>query len=173
LGTLAFLHFEAPDAPTPRTVVIVAPISRSPVAFLKDVLNGFASNPFITLATFAPSFDASLVATNGAPATRSLLNPRRGTRWSANNISSLSDLVVDVNSYAPALRSTNIGNDLLVAMEAAEITATPRARQIAINAATDALKGQLSDFSVDPSTITLAGSGTRSRFPGATTYPCR
>jgi hypothetical protein len=160
LGTLAFLHFEAPDAPTPRTVVIVAPISRSPVAFLKDVLNGFASNPFITLATFAPSFDASLVATNGAPATRSLLNPRRGTRWSANNISSLSDLVVDVNSYAPALRSTNIGNDLLVAMEAAEITATPRARQIAINAATDALKGQLSDFSVDPSTITLAGSGT-------------
>ncbi len=60
LGTLAFLHFEAPDAPSPRTVVIVAPISQTPVALLKDVFNGFASNPFITLATFTPSFYSSL-----------------------------------------------------------------------------------------------------------------
>jgi len=160
LGTLAFLHFEAPDAPAPRTVVIVVPISKSPVAFLKDVLNGFASNPFITLATFAPSFDASLVATNGAPATRSLLNPLVDTRWSTHNVTSLSDLVVGVNSYAPALRSTTIGTDLEVAMEASEITGPPNVRQDAINAAAAALKGQLSNFSVDPSTITLAGSGS-------------
>jgi Family of unknown function (DUF6049) len=160
LGTLAFLHFEAPDAPAPRTVVIVAPISRSPVAFLKDVLNGFASNPFITLATLAPSFDPSLVATNGAPATRSLLDPLENTKWSEHNVTSLSDLVVEVNSYAPALRSTDIGTDLTVAMEAAEITGSPSERQDVINAAADALKGQLGNFSVDPSTITLAGSGT-------------
>lgn len=160
LGTLAFLHFEAPDAPAARTVVIVAPISRTPVAFLKNVLNGFASNPFITLATFAPSFDTSLVATNGAPATRSLLEPRLRTTWSTHNITSLSDLVVGVDSYAPSLRSTNLGNDLLVAMEASEVTGPPGQRQSAINAAADVLKGQLGDFSVDPSTITLAGSGT-------------
>jgi hypothetical protein len=160
LGTLAFLHFEAPDASAPRTVVIVAPISKSPVAFLKDVLNGFASNPFITLATFAPSFDASLVATDGAPATRTLLVPQVSAKWSAHNITSLSDLVVGVNSYAPALRSTDVGVDLTVAMEAAETTGPPGPRQAAINAAATALKGQLGDFSVDPSTITLAGSGT-------------
>jgi hypothetical protein len=160
LGTLAFLHFEAPDAPAPRTVVIIAPISRSPVAFLKDVLNGFASNPFITLATLAPSFDASLVATNGAPASRPLLVPLANTRWSEHNVTSLSDLVVGVDSYAPALRSTSIGTDLSVAMEAAETTGSPGARQTAINAAANALKGQLGNFSVDPSTITLAGSGT-------------
>jgi hypothetical protein len=154
------LHFEAPNAPSARTVVIVAPISQTSVAILKDVFNGFASNPFITLATLTPSFEASLVATNGAPATRSMLNPRTNTRWSSRNITSLSDLVVEVDSYAPALRSTNIGNDLTVAMEASEITGPPGGRQSAINAATDALKGQLSNFSVDPSTITLAGSGT-------------
>jgi hypothetical protein len=68
--------------------------------------------------------------------------------------------VVEVNSYAPALRSTNIGNDLTVAMEASEITGSPSARQSAIDATTNALKGQLGNFSVDPSTITLAGSGT-------------
>jgi hypothetical protein len=160
LGTLAFLHFEAPNAPAPRTVVIIAPISKSPVSFLKDVFNGFASNPFITLATFAPSFNAALVASDGAPATRALLNPLENTTWSSHNITSLSDLVVGVNSYAPALRSTNIGNDLTVAMEASEITGTPSERQSAINAAAAALHGQLGDFSVDPSTITLAGSGS-------------
>jgi hypothetical protein len=160
LGTLAFLHFEAPDAAAARTVVIVAPISQTSVAILKDVFNGFASNPYITLSTLTPSFDASLVASNGAPVTRSTLNSRTDTTWSSHNITSLSSLVVDVNSYAPALRSTNIGNDLTVAMEAAEITGSPSARQSAIDAAANALKGQLGNFSVDPSTITLAGSGT-------------
>lgn len=160
LGTLAFLHFEAPDAASARTVVIVAPIIRSSVSFLKDVFNGFASNPFITLATLAPSFDPTLVASNGAPASRALGSPSSGSEWSSHNVTSLSDLVVDVNSYAPALRFTNIGNDLTVAMAASEITGSPSARQSAINAAANALKGQLSGFSVDPSTITLAGSGT-------------
>ena len=160
LGTLAFLHFEAPNAPAARTVVIVAPISQTSVALLKDVFNGFASNPFITLATLTPSFEDSLVATNGAPATRPVLNPRSDTSWSSHNVTSLSSLVVEVDSYAPALRSTNIGIDLTVAMEAAEITGPPAVRQSAINAAASALKGQLSNFSVDPSTITLAGSGT-------------
>ena len=160
LGTLAFLHFEAPDAAATRTVVIVGPISRSSVAFMKDVFNGFASNPFITLATLTTSFSPSLVATNGAPGTRSLVDPLVSTPWSSHNITSLSDLVVEVNSYAPALRSTNLGNDLTVAMEASEITGNQSARQSAINAAANALRSQLSDFSVDPSTITLAGSGS-------------
>ena len=160
LGTLAFLHFEAPDAPAARTVVIVAPISQTSVAILKDVFNGFASNPFITLATLTPSFSASLVGSNGAPTTRAMLNSGTDTTWSSHNVASLRSLVVDVNSYAPALRSTNIGNDLTVAMEASEITGSPGARQSAIDAATNALRGQLENFSVDPSTITLAGSVT-------------
>lgn len=160
LGTLAFLHFEAPNAPSPRTVVIVAPIAGSPVSLLKDVFNGFASNPFITLATLSAGFDASLVGTNGAPTTRPITDPLADPQWSTHNVTSLRELVVDVNSYAAALRSTNIGNDLTVAMEASEIVGTPGARQSAIDATTVALKGQLSVFSVDPSTITLAGSGT-------------
>jgi hypothetical protein len=135
-------------------------MSKSSVAFLKDVFNGFASNPFITLATLIPSFDHALVATDGAPTNRAMLDPLANTQWSAHNVTSLSDLVVGVNSYAPALRSTNLGNDLTVAMLASEITGSQSARQSAINAAAAALKGQLGNFSVDPSTITLAGSGS-------------
>jgi hypothetical protein len=160
LGTLAFLHFEAPDAAATRTVVIVAPMSKTSVAFMKDVFNGFASNPFITLATLATSFGPSLVGTNGAPVTRAMTNASTASQWSSRNITTLSDLVVEVDSYAPALRSTNLGNDLTVAMEASEISGSQGARQSAINAATAALRGQLGNFSVDPSTITLAGSGT-------------
>jgi hypothetical protein len=160
LGTLAFLHFEAPNASATRTVVIEAPIAESPVGFLKDILNGFASNPFITLATLTPSFENSLVASNGAPATRPIVDPHVDMKWSPHNVASLRVLVVQVNSYAAALRSTDIGNDLEVAMEASEITGTPGTRQVGIDAAALALRGQLSNFSVDPSTITLAGSGT-------------
>jgi hypothetical protein len=160
LGTLAFLHFEAPDAEATRTVVIIAPISKTSVTFMKDVFNGFASNPFITLATLGTSFGPSLVGTNGAPSVRTLVVPRSDAPWSSHNVTSLSDLVVEVDSFAPALRGTNLGNDLTVAMEAAEISGSQNARQAAINAAAGALRGQLSNFSVDPSTITLAGSGT-------------
>ena len=159
LGTLAFLHFEAPDAPSSRTVVILAPVAQTSVKFLNDVLRGFAVNPFVTLATLAPSFDTTLVGTNGAPATRALAAPPT-SKWSSQNVSSLSTLVNNVNAFSQAVKSSNLGNDLEVATEASEITGDPSSRQTSINAAANALHGQLTNFRVDPSTITLAGSGT-------------
>jgi hypothetical protein len=159
LGTLAFLHFEAPDAPSTRTVVIIAPLASTSVAYLNDVLNGFASNPFVTLATLTPSFDTTLIGTDDAPASRALVAPSPST-WSTHNVDSLSTLIDNVTSYAAAVKSTSIGVDLEVAMEAAEITGRPDQRQTVINAATNALRGQLNSFSIDPSTITLAGTGT-------------
>jgi hypothetical protein len=153
------LHFEAPDAASSRTVVILAPVAQTSVKFLNDVLHGFAANPFVTLATLAPSFDTTLVGTNGAPATRALVAPPT-SKWSSQNVSSLSSLVDNVNAFSQAVKSSNLGNDLEVATEASEITGAPRPRQAAINAAANALHGQLANFRVDPSTITLAGSGT-------------
>jgi hypothetical protein len=159
LGTLAFLHFEAPDAPSSRTVVILAPVARTSIKFLNDVLHGFAVNPFVTLATLAPSFNTTLVATNGAPATRALV-ASPSSNWSSHNVSSLSTLVDYVNAFSQAVKSSNLGNDLEVATEASEITGNPSRRQASINAAANALHGQLTNFRVDPSTITLAGPGT-------------
>jgi hypothetical protein len=159
LGTLAFLHFEAPNAPSTRTVVILTPVARTSVKFLNDVLHGFATDPFVTLATLAPSFDTTLVATNGAPASRALV-PAPTSNWSSHNVSSLSTLVDYVTAFAQAVKSTNLGNDLEVATEASEITGNPSARQASINAVANDLHGQLANFRVDPSTITLAGPGT-------------
>ncbi len=159
IGTLAFLHFEAPNAASLRTVVIETPIAKTPVAFVNDLLNGLAGSPYVTLATLAPSFDSTLIATNGAPTNR-LLAPSPVSKWSLHNVSSLVTLVEGVNSYAQAISKSNIGDELRVAAAAAEITGGPSARQAAINKANAALRGQLNNFSVDPSTITLAGSGT-------------
>lgn len=159
LGTLAFLHFEAPDAPSTRTVVILTPVARTSVKFLNDLLRGFSDNPFATLATLAPSFDTTLVATNGAPATRALVTASRPS-WTSHNVSSLRALVNNVNAFSQAVKSSNLGNDLEVATEASEIIGGPGERQADINAATNSLRGQLANFRVDPSTITLAGSGT-------------
>ena len=75
-------------------------------------------------------------------------------------MSSLVTLVEGVNSYAQAISKSNIGDELRVAVEAAEITGGPSARQAAINKVNATLRDQLGNFSVDPSTITLAGSGT-------------
>jgi hypothetical protein len=159
LGTLAFLHFEAPDAVSARTVVIETPIAKTPVAFVDDLLNGLAGNPYVTLTTLAPSFDSALIATNGAPSSR-FLAASPASNWSEHNVKSLLTLVKGITSYAQAISKSNIGDELRVAAAAAEITGGPSARQAAINKVSTTLRGQLSSFTVDPSTITLAGSGT-------------
>ncbi len=159
LGTLAFLHFEAPNAPSTRTVVIVTPVARTSLKFLNDLLQGFVDNPFATLATLAPSFNRTLVGTDGAPRTRTLV-ASPPSRWSRHNVTSLATLVNDVNAFSKAIKSSNLGNDLEAATEASETIGRPSTRQTQINAASSSLRGQLTNFRVDPSTITLAGSGT-------------
>jgi len=69
-------------------------------------------------------------------------------------------LIDGVASYSQAVTSSNVGNDLRVAVASAEIAGSPDTRQAAINRASDALASQLSNFRVDPSTITLTGPST-------------
>ncbi len=160
LATLDFLHFEAPYAAAVRTVVVVAPVSQTPVRFITDLLSGFRHNPFVQLATLSPSFDSALLATNGSPAERSMRSPGSPSTWSTHNVASLTTLISGVASYSQAVTSSNVGNDLRVAVASAEIVGSPDTRQEAINRANDALTSELSNFRVDPSAITLAGPST-------------
>jgi len=159
LATLDFLHFEAPFAPSVRTVVVVTPLATTSSTFLNDLFDGFRHNPFLQLATLSPSYTSSLIATNGAPVSRSL---RSGTpsSWSQHNTAALASLIAGVSSYSQAVTSSNVGDGLRVAVALSERTGGPDARQYAINQASKALDAQLGNFSVDPSSITLAGPGT-------------
>jgi hypothetical protein len=159
LATLAFLHFEAPYAPANRTVVVEAPVGSTSKAFVSDLLSGLRHDPFDRLTTLAPSFNSSLIATNGAPSVRTLAASTAST-WSAHNVSSLLTLIGAVNSYSRGIQSGNVGTELRVAVARSEILASANQRQNAINAANDLLNAQLTQFSIDASAVTLAGQGT-------------
>jgi hypothetical protein len=72
----------------------------------------------------------------------------------------LLSLIGQVNSYAQSVKSSNIATVLRVAVASSETTGAPAARQSKIDAGTHLLSQQLAQFSLDQSTITLAGSGT-------------
>ncbi len=160
LATLDFLHFEAPFASAPRTVVIEAPVALASAPYVNDLLASFRHDPFAQLATLSPSFNSALVGSNGAPSSRALASDATPSHWTGHNVSSLRTLIAGVTSYSDAVSSSNVGSRLRVAVASAETSGGPDVRQTAINAVQAALGVQLSNFSVDPSTITLAGPGT-------------
>ncbi len=160
LATLAFLHFEEPNAPSPRTVVIDLSANATSGAFVGAFIAGLASDPVARLTSLPPLFDNSLVATNGAPATRALVPTTGLHRWSSHNVSALALLIGDVNSYAPSISSQLMRTQLRVAVAQTEILGSAAARSDAIASANALFNQQLQNFSIDPSAITLAGPGT-------------
>lgn len=159
LATLAFLHFEEPNAPATRTVVLELPVTGVSSSYVNELLNGLTGNPFVQPSSLTPSFGSSLVGTNGAPVTRTLLGTSTSV-WSPLNISSLSTLIDEVNSFNQAVSSPRVSDSLSVAVARTEIVGGPNARQSALEGAGAALNAQLSQFSVDQSAITLTGAGT-------------
>jgi hypothetical protein len=158
LASLAFLHYEAPYAPATRTVVIEASLDGLSATFVNDLFGGLRHDAFSQLAPLSRSFDSSLIGTNGAPAARTLATPIPST-WSSRNVSTLLSLIGAVNSYARAVRSGDIATVLYVAVASAEIRGSSTVRQEAIDAASAQLNAQLAQFSIDQSSITLAGAG--------------
>jgi hypothetical protein len=160
LASLAFLEFEDPNAPSSRTVVIEQQIGETSTTFLADLLNGLRNDPFSQLTSLTPSFNSSLIATNGAPATRALNTSLSTSTWSSHNVTSLLTLIGAVTSYAQGITSGDEATELRVAVARTEFVANPNQRQNAIDAATNQLNAQLDQFSIDASAITLAGQGT-------------
>jgi hypothetical protein len=160
LAALAFLHFEAPNAPSSREVVVETSIDSSSSTFLNDLLSGFAGNPFSRLSALTPLFNSSLIGTDGAPADRSLAATSLVSTWSSHNVSSLLSVISGVTSYDQGVKSGDIATALHVAVAQSEEVGDPGKRQGAIDAAQSLLNDQLKLFSVDASAITLAGTGT-------------
>ncbi len=159
LATLAFLHFEEPYLPEPRTVVVELPVASTSRTFVIDLLAGLQHDPFSKLAPLAPSFDPSLVGANGAPTTRALATSLAPAPWSSRNVASLLTLIGAVNSYARGVKSGDVAVLLRVAVAHAEDVGSDSARQSAIDKANSGLSAQLGLFSIDAGAITLAGPG--------------
>ncbi len=160
LGTLAFLHFEEPNAPAARGVVVVVPVQQTVIPFLDDLASGLANNPFVSPGGLVPSFAADLVATNGAPATRALA-PVTIRPWSSSNVATLGALIGQVNSFAGSITSGRVATALRVEAALTEQVGSSSSRTQALSSLAADLDGQLAQFSVDPSAITLTGPGTQ------------
>lgn len=158
LATLAFLHYEEPNVPTSRSVVIEAPLQDTSKTLLEDLADALSDNPYVSLTTLTPLFDSALIGADGAPSARALARPG-ASPWSGHNVSSLVTLIGQVNSYAQGIKSGDEGVALHVAVAQAEIRGSPATRQSAIDAASATLESQLALFSIDSSAITLAGLG--------------
>jgi len=160
LATLAFLDFEPRTTSSPRTVVIESPVASTSSVFVEDFLKGLHRDPASALTSLTPSFNASLIGTNGSPRVRSLTTSPSTSVWSVHNVSSLLTLIGAVNSYTQGIKSGNEAYELHAAVARTEITGGPNRRQSAIGAANALLRSQLSLYSIDASAVTLAGSGT-------------
>jgi len=160
LASLAFLHFEEPNAPASRSVVVESPVGATSGAFTSDVLAGLAHDPFNRLSPLTPLFDSSLIGTDGAPKVRTLNADASHSTWSVHNVDSLLTLIGAVTSYAQGVKTGDVATQLRVAVAGAEVLASPAQRQALIDAAQNRLNVQLAQFSIDASAITLAGAGT-------------
>ncbi|MHB1087672.1 MAG: hypothetical protein ACYC19_02775 [Acidimicrobiales bacterium] len=159
LGTLAFLHFEAPNAPATRTVVMQVPVAKTSVGYLNALADGLSHDPFVVASNLSPSFNSSLIATNGAPATRTPAATATWN-WSSHNVNTLTTLINQINSFAQAVKTAPVIDTLDVDVASAQITGNTAQRQNLLNNADSALLAQLDNFSIDASPITLTGPGT-------------
>ncbi len=159
LATLAFLHFEAPNASSLRTIIVPLNVGTISPSYLDLLLRASQSNPFITFSTLGSSFSPSLIGTSNSPVERTL-NSSSTSVWSNTNVTSLMTLIRNTNSYLHAIASPTQAVALQVYLASSEQIGSAGNRQNAISAATAYLNAQLSGFRIDDSGITLTGSGS-------------
>ncbi len=158
LATLAFLHYEAPNALAVRTVVVPLNVGSLSPTYLNDLFGASQSNPFITASDLTPSYDSSLIATDNNPADRYLASSTP-TVWSSTNVTTLQSLISRTASFVQGIASTTQLVTLELYQALPEQLGSPATRQTGLNAATSYLNSQLSSFRIDDSSITLTGAG--------------
>ncbi len=159
MGTLAFLHFEAPYAANVRTVIVPSSLNVLRSSFVSDIEGALRTNPFVKAAGLSSVFSSSLVGTNGAPSVQTL-SSSPSSSWSQNNYLNVLRLTYNTTSFSQATASPQPVDALLVARLSSEIVTNPAERQYLIDQAATVLSNQLTQFKVNEGSITLAGSGT-------------
>ena len=158
LSTLAFLHYEAPNALAVRTVVVPLNLGSLSPTYLNDLLGESQTNPFITASTLSSSFEPSLIGTNASPVDRSLASSTPSI-WTSENVSTLQSLISRTASFVQGIASPTQLVTLELYQALPEQLGSAAARQTGLNAATAYLNAQLNSFHIDDSSITLTGSG--------------
>jgi hypothetical protein len=158
--TLNFLYFEAPGDEGQRSVVLESPVTSANVSAASTLFQALRHDPYVTVSSLSPLFNSANVGANGAPTSRTLLQSPTPSEWSAHNDATLASLEANVSSFAQAITSAREMHDLNVLVAESAIVGSASARQVLLDHATAVLNSQLHQFSIDNSSITLAGTGS-------------
>ena len=159
LSTLSFLHFDAPNAASPRTVIIRVDPSHWGVTFTQQFLRGLSHDPFAVMQSLAPSFSPNLIGSNALPTTWSLASSSVPA-WSGETLLALKTLVTQEHAYVLGVANASVAAALASMVFDAERAGPDRQRRVALRVAQSGLNHELSQFRIDNSSITLTGQGT-------------
>jgi len=158
-NTIAFLHFDAPNDPAPRTVPIVLTSSTTGAFFDHELLADLSTNPFAVITPLGASLTPALVGSNGIASTWPLAGASVPA-WSHDNATALSSLVTDEHAFTMGLANTDVNASFASAIASAEVRGTPAQHDHDFGAAHGLLAHQFGLFHVDNSTVTLTSQGT-------------
>ena len=159
INTLSFLHFDAPNDPSPRTEIVALSVATAGAAFVHDFLAGLNASPFARPSSIAPSYASSLVGSNGIPSEWDLATTSV-TPWTTQNIRSLSTLLAQEHAFVQGVANPGVVAALNAAVAEAEVKGSASQRQLDLTTAQSLLNEQLNNFRIDNSSITLTGQGT-------------
>lgn len=158
LGELALLHFEQPYATTMRTAVVDVPLGDVGSTYLSTLFNGLRDDSLVHTAALGSLFKTSSIGANNYPSYQALA-ANHVASWSLENAKSASMIDLDLQSFGQSITSLSPTTGIEVQVLDAERTQRAANRQLELNRARDNLQNALSDFHIDDTTITLAGSG--------------
>jgi len=158
-ATLGLLHFEAPNAPVVRTVILRLAMGTVSSAVENDLLSQLAHAQYVHLASLGPSFTAAAPGANGTPAQWSMVSPGV-EHWSPLVRSALQSLLKQSHSFREGITTPAVSTALAVAVGATELRDHGTLRLTSINAVQSLLNTQLASIHIDNSSVTLTGQGT-------------
>ena len=160
IGEMALLRSQHPERASSQAVVVSSSLRLAGPRFLGLFLDQVSESSLFTLVSPDTLFTAASPGANGAPLTRKL-NVYDGAQWQPEDIRDVAKLASDSASLRSAFSSPQ---PLLRAESSRLVAEVPvRERRAAIEVAQRQFTGQLSQFSVDQSTITVTGG--RSSLP--------
>lgn len=159
LALLSFLHFEAPNFPEERSVVVPINARHADSHFLNELMIGLAKNRVISATQLSTALSPARIGANGASPSQYVLdNPT--TPWNQSSLAYLDQLISEVSSFNQSISYPWLSLTLLERLENAEQSGPPEALNSALSQVGVSLSHQFKLLSIDPSSITLTSRHT-------------
>jgi hypothetical protein len=154
LALLSFLHYEAPNLPQARSVVVPINTGTTDSHFLSEFLAGLATNRILSLSQLSTVLSPALIGANGASASEDIID-RPTTPWTQNSVAYLDQLISEVSSFNQTIANPWLSLTLMGRLANAEQIASTDVLNNGLAKVGASLLHQFRLLTLDPSAITL------------------